>query len=120
MFKLRKPCSGCPFRKDCLKGWLGKARAEELVEEIIEGDGFFSCHKTVTYDGEWDEEVEAPLEECNQFCAGALILAQKVGENANRNIRLALRLGLFTMEEMRGGELIFDTSEEFINHHSNE
>jgi hypothetical protein len=37
---VKKPCANCPFRKDSLKGWLGKER----MTEILDADSFV-CHK---------------------------------------------------------------------------
>ncbi|WP_045860351.1 hypothetical protein [Teredinibacter purpureus] len=36
----KKPCPDCPFRKDSLEGWLGKARMTEILSEDS-----FVCHK---------------------------------------------------------------------------
>lgn len=45
-FDLKKPCAKCPFRTDCLKGWLGEERAEEIATGITEEQQTFSCHET--------------------------------------------------------------------------
>jgi hypothetical protein len=53
------PCGGqckCPFRKDCLEGWLGEERARELATASS-----FLCHKDHT-----------------KQCAGHMILTRSV------------------------------------------
>jgi len=39
---VKKPCKDCPFRKDSLKGWLGKER----MQDILMSDSFV-CHKKI-------------------------------------------------------------------------
>lgn len=36
-----KPCNNCPFRKDCLSGWLGEKRIKALLTSTS-----FNCHTT--------------------------------------------------------------------------
>lgn len=93
---MKKPCKDCPFRKDSLKGWLGKDR----MTEFLDADSFI-CHKTANrtlYD--------------RKQCAGHMLM--KGHENAF--VRHAARrnedLGL------KGAELVFDTKQACIDHHS--
>ena len=82
---MKSPCGGnckCPFRKDCLKGWLGEDRAEELARASS-----FSCHKNN-----------------NKECAGHMILTRSVPYRIVRG-------------EVGGKDLVFETAEDFINHH---
>lgn len=37
---VKKPCMGCPFRKDVLRGWLGAERMSEILNSQS-----FVCHK---------------------------------------------------------------------------
>lgn len=90
---LTKPCKGCPFRIDCLKGWLGKARAEEISEAES-----FTCHKT---------------EEPNRLqCAGHMLLL----EEENGFVKLARRLQHPLV--LTGRKTVFKTKEDFIKHHT--
>lgn len=118
MFKLRKPCKNCPFTKRCHKGWLGTERAEGLVNEIVHGDGFFTCHQTIDYDVVSGDETEAPIVDGNQFCAGALILAERANPGANRNIRMAKMFGICKVDEQAHKDEVFENEEEFIKHHT--
>lgn len=86
---VKKPCKDCPFRKDCLRGWLSRSR----MDEILESDTFV-CHKNTDLQ-----------------CAGHMLIKG----NANAFVRLANRLG-FKMR-LRGRELVFDTEREAIEHH---
>jgi hypothetical protein len=103
-FRLKKPCSNCPFRKDTSKGWLGKRRAKQISEDIK--DLSFSCHKT-TYN---DKVKEA-------FCVGAIILSGKESYMGNKSIRIGAILGVFDPDSIKGHDKIFDSYIEFINHH---
>lgn len=89
---VKKPCKDCPFRKDGLKGWLGKERITEIIDQ-----NSFVCHKKTDLQ-----------------CAGHMIL------NKDKNVfyRVAGRMGLNL--ELSGNELIFNTKQECVNHHCNE
>ena len=89
---MTKPCKDCPFRTDCLKGWLEKDRAKEISE-----DESFTCHKT---------------QEPRLQCTGHMILL----EDANAFFRLAKALKMPLPLTGRG--LIFKNKQEFIKHHS--
>lgn len=86
-----KPCKDCPFRKDSMKGWLGAARMKDILNQ-----GSFTCHKT-------NQALQ---------CAGHMIIR---GER-NDFVQLATRLR--HPLNLSGKELIFETEEELINHHS--
>lgn len=123
-FKLKRPCANCPYRKDCPPGWLTAARAAELAAEVILGDKTFACHKTVNYESwrESEEEAGEPLEYTydgkEQFCAGALIMEKKCKKGGNLSIRIGRMFGAFKYENLKGEELVFDSTAEFIQHHS--
>ncbi len=87
-----KPCGGevkCPFRKDALRGWLGKK-----IEAILGADTFV-CHKNHS-----------------KQCAGHMLL---LGDD---NIFVRLAKILNEPLDLKGRELVFDTKEECIHHHS--
>lgn len=85
----RKPCANCPFRTDCLKGWLG----EDRMIGILEAESFI-CHK-----------------KNNLQCAGHMLL------NGQHNgfVRLTTRLHIDL--KLTGKELVFDSKEACIAHH---
>ncbi len=123
-FKLKRPCAKCPWRKDCLKGWLGESRADELAKDVILGDSPFWCHETTNFqdrDEFLDDEGEARYNPNGkeQFCAGALILEKKVNQGGNFAIRIGRMFDGFKYEDLKGEELVFDSVEDFIKHHTN-
>lgn len=100
----KKPCSNCPFRKDSLKGWLGKSRAQEIADSDS-----FVCHKTVNYS---DLESERDLNNRKQ-CAGFMILKKDEALAVSWAKVLSINL------DLKGFSLVFDSKEDFIKHHSN-
>ena len=108
MEALKKVCNQCPFRKDATKGWLGKKTITEIVEETVEGDKYFVCHKT--YDLPSSEQ---------KLCAGKLILEGRVNPFGNSSTRMGMAFGLIPKEyeEIQGSELIFESKDDCINHH---
>lgn len=87
---MKRPCKDCPFRKNSLKGWLGEARASEFAR-----CSNFLCHKDTDFQ-----------------CAGHMIMR---GQN-NDFVRMASRLNANL--DLKGESLIFERSQDFINHHS--
>ena len=88
---VKKPCKDCPFRKDSLKGWLGRER----MAEILETDSFV-CHKKTDLQ-----------------CAGHML----INENDNGFVRLAGRMGIPL--NLTGKELVFESRSDCIEHHAN-
>lgn len=108
MFSLKRPCSDCPFKKDgtMLKS-LGRKRIEEILEDVLHSDGFFSCHKTVNY-----SEFRESLQEGEKFCAGALIAIEKANRgNANKNTRIAQYFGIYNPDELEDKEVVINPSD---------
>lgn len=121
-FDLVRPCPQCPFRKDCLKGWLGETRAREIADSLLDGSPgvTFACHETTRFvDGDEGEEY-APLGD-EQHCVGAMILIDRE-EAPNQMLQIAERLGLRDADRIdpAADDLIFDSGEEFISHHDGE
>lgn len=85
----KTPCKDCPFRKDCLKGWLGGSR----IEEILQNDSFV-CHK--------NHELQ---------CAGHMIIKG----NSNVFVRTASAMNLDT--ELKNKHLIFENENDCVKHH---
>lgn len=85
------PCKDCPFRKDTLKGWLGETRMKEILSQKS-----FTCHKT-------NKRLQ---------CAGHMIIK---GEE-NDFVRQANIMNI--PAPLKGKDLVFDTEQECIKHHS--
>ena len=88
---MKKPCANCPFRKDSLAGWLGKDRMTEILEQDS-----FTCHKT-------NKQMQ---------CAGHMIILEERNHFYELAVRLNFDLGL------SGQELVFESEEDCINHHT--
>ncbi|GJA39636.1 DUF6283 family protein [Aeromonas caviae] len=85
-----RPCRDCPFRKDSMKGWLGKERMERIL-----ASGSFTCHK-----------------KRHLQCAGHMLLK---GEESTF-VQLAGRLGMEL--DLSGRELVFDSRRACVEHHT--
>lgn len=109
MESLKKVCNQCPFRKDAPKGWLGAKRITDIVTETIEGDKYFVCHKT----------LDLPSSD-QKLCAGKLILEGRENPYGNSSTRVGMALGLIPKDysDIAGGELVFETKKECIDHHA--
>lgn len=81
----------CPFRTDCLKGWLGAERAKE----ISDADKFV-CHKNN-----------------KRQCSGSM----QMNKEGNLFVRIAKFKNIPL--ELSGKEKLFDSKEEMIEHHRN-
>ncbi len=88
---VKKPCKDCPFRKDSLKGWLGKDR----MTQILRAESFV-CHKKTDLQ-----------------CAGHMLIKSQ----DNSFVRLSKQLGIKL--KLLGKELVFDSKESCIKHHTN-
>lgn len=119
MFKLRRPCAKCPFRID-VPGYLRRARATEIATDLAGGSIFF-CHET-TVDGVEEDEYGAEVEtlvggENSQFCAGALLVMEKMGVR-NQAFRMAERLDLLDVSKLDMSAPVARSFLDFIDHHS--
>ena len=88
----KAPCGQCPFRTDCLKGWLGEARAAEIAEADS-----FTCHK--------NKDLQ---------CAGHMVVSK-------RNIFIILAEIFFKDKiVIKNSKILFKNEKDFINHHKNQ
>lgn len=99
VFRLKKVCANCPFRKDVPFFGLPESRVNDLRRRLNNGEPFH-CHKTLDYsklDDEFDDEVEDPsaVVPQTQFCAGARATMQ-LGGTANVLLDLGRLLGVKT------------------------
>jgi len=113
-YKKREPCENCPFRTD-VTPYLRRDRAEEISDALREG-GEFSCHKTVDYDGDGEDDegnITGRETKQEQFCAGALIMLEK-SSGPNQMMRVAQRLGMYDPSKLNMEAPVFDTPLNFI------
>jgi hypothetical protein len=106
-FALRRPCANCPFREDCLRGWLGRERAGEIADTLRD-DRTFACHKTTRAGGSSGPE---------QHCAGALIVLEREGM-IPQLARIAGRLGFYDPDALDPDAPVFDSLDDFVEHHA--
>lgn len=92
MFKLKRPCSNCPFR-------IGQGEMFCLprlrLREILAG-GAFQCHKTVDYSQETDEGLSGDKP---QQCVGLMAILHREGR-PNQIMQIAERTGFLKPEEL--------------------
>jgi hypothetical protein len=84
------PCEDCPFKKDTLRGWLGRERMTEILAAAS-----FTCHK-----------------DNSKQCAGHMLIKG----TDNSFVRLAAGFGMAL--KLKGGEAVFPSEQECIDHHS--
>lgn len=110
MFKLKKPCKHCPFRKG--QGELFNLGTDRCLE-IFNGDAF-QCHETVDYDHEEDPYL------CQgknpQQCAGVMSLLHRANL-PNQIMQVAERLGAVNFSELDHTN-VYDDIADAIEAHS--
>ncbi len=84
---VKKPCKDCPFRTDCLEGWI------QRIDEILKADSFV-CHKNTRLQ-----------------CAGHMLIKG----SDNIFVRLAGQMGIELL--LTGRELVFATQRDCVDHH---
>ena len=92
MFDLKRPCKTCPFT-DPHTLYLSPARKEEIAASLQSGAQFI-CHNTFEWDEDDEGESYPAYDQHSQFCAGALIMLEKEGED-HQLTQVARRLGLY-------------------------
>ena len=90
MFKLKRPCANCPFRKG--QGELFQFHPERL-REIVEAVAF-QCHGTVDYSGETPAPGDKP-----QQCAGLMAVLYR-SDKPNQIMQVASRLGHLDLDTL--------------------
>lgn len=121
-FRLKAPCSNCPFRKDNPhNGWLGRNRAAGIAHSVFVMGQSFHCHKT-TETTDWDYEKDTyQLKGCEAQCAGAAIMQIKLG-HTSAWMQVAERMGFTAeIEGIKNLDLtapVFDSIDDFIDFHS--
>lgn len=108
MFKLKRPCTDCPFVKGSSTNIsLSSERIEGIIDSIKD-DKIFYCHKTIDYNKQLEDEDDSfsPIEQ-NQFCAGALVYLEKKN-HPNQMMRIAERIGSYDHRKLKGHDIVID------------
>jgi hypothetical protein len=105
-FRLRTPCSKCPFRKQGAIE-LRPGRLEGIIEDLLTDDhASFPCHNTLTADDSFDEEDPARtprVMEGEKMCAGAAAYLMKEGR-PSVGMRYAIALGIIPKDQWSKAE----------------
>ena len=97
-----KPCSTCPFRRDCVPGELGGSPVETFIGQAF-GAFWIPCHECIDYtDPNWREQYHAGQ------CAGAAIYRNNCHPAERPDMLLVLPASM---------DLVFASPAEFMAHH---
>ena len=96
------PCPECPWRKDCLAGWLG-GNTPEVYADTIAANSATPCHMS-------QEMLEGDEEEA--MCAGSLSVMANACIMPTRADEAAARLAVGRRDDT------FSNQAEFYKHHS--
>lgn len=105
--RLTTPCAHCPFRTD-IRPYLSEGRARQIAKVTFDHGAPFNCHKTLDY-----QDGEPQVLGSSQNCAGAVILAEKIGKRG-QIAQIAERLRLWSPDCLDMDAPVFDTVEAFI------
>ncbi len=108
MFKLKRPCGNCPFRRG--QGELFRLDLERL-EEIRKATAF-QCHKTVNY----SDDGQPRSGEKPQQCVGLMAVLHRQGE-PNQIMQVAERLSALKPGELDTGNEAYSSWAEVIKAH---
>ncbi|SFJ63395.1 hypothetical protein SAMN02799624_05278 [Paenibacillus sp. UNC496MF] len=70
---------------------LNPSRLPGIVETLMDDHNHFTCHKTIDYSKDTNDDGTRPFQEGNQMCFGAMTYLDKVGRP-----NIAMRLGMLT------------------------
>ena len=90
-FGIKSACNNCPFRTD-VPAYLRLSRVETLLQEVLDEEKTFPCHKT----------TDLPKNRWT-MCAGSLLLIERDNEQYNKShwrLRFAQGLGLYDPSQL--------------------
>src|SRR3546814_5505772 len=111
MFKLKRACVSCPFRKD--RGALFMLHPERLKE--IKEASAFQCHKTIDYD-ETDDEGCAGSGDRPQQCAGLMTVLHREGK-PNQIMQVAERFGALDPSALEPDDDVYASWDDVVKGH---
>lgn len=78
---VKKPCKNCPFRNDIVP-YLHPERAAGIAYSSLNPYSDFTCHSTIEYDGDEDEQGRPTGDfSGSKTCAGFLTMRAQDGED---------------------------------------
>lgn len=110
--KLKAACTQCPFRLD--KDFISKERKLELTYQLGALGSSFTCHKTLDYSHDCDDEGDARfVSSQSNHCAGAMHYLNHIG-HPNTVMQIGERLGMWSMADLKGAELVHSSIAGFV------
>lgn len=106
-FDMKKPCAECPFRKGPKAVRLRPGR----VQEIINSEGVFACHKTVDY-----SDGDGRTRENSQGCVGFMVFMDKA-RRTNQAQQVGIRLGIIDpapIDNPANRRAVVDSADEIV------
>ncbi len=109
----KNPCKGCPFLKVSAPGWLGsrqifRGQPEKYLQ--VMQDEPIPCHSEVKYGGKSDSKLREAA--YKHPCVGSLQFLRNTFTMPREKRYAALR------QASRCNSAVFETRNEFIDHHS--
>lgn len=110
MFKLKRPCSNCPFRKG--QGELFQLNIDRLAG-MLTGDAF-QCHKTIDYDHFEDPKLRQG--EHPQQCAGIMSVLWRE-KQPNKIMQVAIAFGYLDPNQLDPENEAYSSIQEVLRAH---
>jgi hypothetical protein len=104
MFKLKRPCENCPFKKG--QGSRFRLNVRRLAG-IFDAPAF-QCHKTVQYGEDEDGDPTHNQGDHPQQCAGLMAILHRE-DHHNQIMQVAIRFGEFNPELLDPDREAYDT-----------
>ena len=115
-YRLNKPCSECPFRKDAPYHQGVFVDLPKFQKKIDDGEFLFSCHKTDPRSDSKGKHVGGKV----QHCGGALVFQKNARELENNKILLfAYFSKQFNPKRIRKSRKVFANMHEMVLHYFN-
>lgn len=100
----KKPCKGCLWTKDSVRGWLGTATPVEFLQ-TSEAEHRMPCHNMVDYGRDDWERLAAKAPQC-------------VGRAVHFGNRCKVPRNLELITAAADREAVFSRHQDFIDHHT--
>lgn len=98
-----------------MPGYLRRERAQEIAAGLA-GGAIFGCHQTTVDGPDDDDDGEMMMGPDSQFCAGALIVMEKL-EAPNQAMRMAEGLGFYDPTRLDMDAPVVSSMLAFVSHH---
>ncbi len=108
MFRLKRPCGGCPFTADGVD--LEPGRLQSIVADLLANDHqIFHCHETVyskRLGGQFSDAGDYTPSHRGSVCAGAMVVLEELNRPSVAQ-RVGAALGVYDRQEvMKNAHLV--------------